>query len=124
MVGRSGSLAFKDRRIPAREIAGKLAVSYLLEGGIRKGAGRVRIALQLIQAESEIQIWGEHYDVEEDHMLGVQDNVAEQVAGAMEPELLKTASTEAARRTSANTGAQDLVYRAVWAGKPAVFHSP
>ena len=115
VVGRGSSFAFKDRRFPTREVASRLAVRYVLEGSVRKSTGQVRLAMQLIEAAGGNQLWGEHYDFAERDILSMQDSIAEHVAGAIEPELLRMASAEAAAaRPAADASVQDLVYRGIW----------
>jgi TolB-like protein len=115
VVGRGSSFAFRDRRLPTREVAAKLAVRYVLEGSVRKSSGQVRIALQLIEAGGGSQLWGEHYDFAEGDSFAIQDSIAEHVAGAIEPELLKMASAEAAlARPAADASVQDLIHRGIW----------
>jgi TolB-like protein len=112
VAGRSSSFAFKGRAARAREVAEQLGVSYVLEGSVRKTAGRMRITLQLTEAAGESQIWGERYDFDAGELLAVQDAIAEQVAGAIEPELLKSeALAGAARRSRGDSTAQDLVHQ-------------
>jgi TolB-like protein len=115
VVGRGGSFAFKHRRASTREVAAKLAVRYVLEGSVRKFAGRVRVALQLIEGAGGSQLWGEHYDFAERDVFAMQDSIAEQVAGAIEPELLKMASADAASTPpAADASVQELVHRGIW----------
>jgi TolB-like protein len=115
VTSRGSSFAFRERRSPIREVAAKLAVHYLLEGSLRVAAGRVRVSLQLNDAANESQCWGEHYDFEEGDVFAMQDSIAERVAGAIEPELLRRAAADAATaRNVADSAAQELVYRGVW----------
>jgi TolB-like protein len=115
VVGRGSSFAFKHRRVSTREVASRLGVSYVLEGSVRKSEGQVRIALQLIEAAGGSQLWGEHYDFSERDIFAMQDGIAEQVAGAIEPELLKTTSAEVvSTRPDGDAGVQDMVHRGIW----------
>jgi TolB-like protein len=117
VVGRGSSFAFKHRRVSTPEVAARLAVRYVLEGSVRKFAGQLRIALQLTEAAGGSELWGEHYNFAQADIFAMQDSIAHQVAGAVEPELLKTASAEAvASRPAADASVQDLdlVYRGVW----------
>jgi TolB-like protein len=115
VTSRGSSFAFRQRRGPIRDIAAKLAVHYLLEGSLRVTPGRIRVSLQLNDAASESQCWGEHYDFAEGDVFAMQDSIAERVAGAIEPELLRRASADAATAHNvADSAAQDLVYRGVW----------
>lgn len=115
VVGRGSSFAFKDGRASTQDVAAKLGVRYVLEGSVRKSAGRVRVTLQLVEASGASQLWGETYDFAEGELFAVQDSVARQVAGAIEPELLKVASSSVAtERAGAAPSLQDMVYRGIW----------
>jgi tetratricopeptide (TPR) repeat protein len=81
---------------------------------VRKSDQRIRIAAQLIAAGSGTHIWAERYDLELTELFAVQDEIAERVAGAIEPELLRTESVLAAARHTGNMTAWDLVRRGTW----------
>jgi len=119
VVSRNSSFAFRGRRAGSREIASALGVRYLLEGSVRRSAGNVRIAAHLVDAASAIQLWAERYDFEGGfevgEMFSTQDRIAERVAGAIEPELLKTESALAAKRPRRGSATGwDLVHRGAW----------
>jgi TolB-like protein len=115
VIARNSSFAFKGKAIDVKDIARELDVRYVLEGSLRKSGRQVRIAAELIDAQSAHQLWAQRYDVELDDVFAVQDRIAEQVAGAIEPELLRTESALAAkRRRAGNANAWDLVYQGTW----------
>ena len=115
VIGRGTSFAFKGLSVGTKEVARKLNVRYVLEGSVRKSAQLVRISVQLIDAASERQLWGERYEIELKEVAAVQDAIAQQVAGAMEPELLKIESAAAAgRRPEGDTTVRDWVHRGTW----------
>lgn len=115
VIGRSGSFAFKGTQAGAREVARKLNVRYVLEGSVRKLPAQVRISVQLVDAASEGQLWGERYEAALTELDAVQDAIAQQVAGAVEPELLRLESAAVAvRRTPGDPTARDLVHRGTW----------
>lgn len=115
VVGRSGSFAFKGAQASAREVARKLNVRYVLEGSVRRSSAQVRLSVQLVDAASEGQLWGEHYEAALTEIDAVQDAIAQQVAGAVEPELLRLESAAAAvRRQPGGPTARDLVHRGTW----------
>jgi TolB-like protein len=72
-------------------------VRYLLEGSVRKAAGRVRITGQLVEAESGRHIWAERYDRAIDDIFALQDEIALNVVGAIEPSL-RQAEVERVKR--------------------------
>ena len=70
--------------------------------------------MQLIEGETGASLWAERYDRDLVDMLALQDEIAEAVAGAIEPELLKKEGQRAASKPSQNPTAWDLVRRAMW----------
>lgn len=98
----------------ARQIASELGVRYLLQGSLRSSDQRMRISAQLIEAATGVHIWAERYDLELTEVFAIQDDIAERVAGAIEPELLKTEAALAASRHTGNMTAWDLVRQGTW----------
>jgi tetratricopeptide (TPR) repeat protein len=70
--------------VDAREIGRQLKAGTLLEGSVRKAGDRVRIAVQLTSAESGFQRWSARYDRELRDIFAIQDEIAENVARALE----------------------------------------
>ena len=114
VIARNSSFAYKDKSIDVKQVAQELGVQYLLEGSLRRSGQRVRISAQLVDATSGKQIWAERYDLELTEVFAIQDEIAERVAGAIEPELLKTEGAQAAARHTGNMTAWDLVRRGTW----------
>ena len=96
-----------------REIASRLGVRYVLEGSYRQVDKRVRITAQLIDATSGSHIWADRYERDVADIFAIQDDIADSVVGAIEPELLKTESRQNAAHTNGMT-AWDFVRRGVW----------
>jgi hypothetical protein len=65
-----------------REIGRELGVSSVLEGSVRHAARRVRIAAQLVDATTDIQLWAERYDRDLDDVFAIQADVAQRIAEA------------------------------------------
>jgi TolB-like protein len=114
VIGRNSSFSYKYKALDAKQIAQELGVQYLLEGSVRKSGQQIRISAQLIDAISAKHIWAERYDLELTEVFAIQDAIAERVAGAIEPELLKTEGAQAAARHTGNITAWDLVRRGTW----------
>ena len=114
VIARNTSFAYRATTIDAKHVAQELGVQYLLEGSVRKSDQRVRISARLVEATAGTQIWAERYDLEMTEVFAVQDAIAERVAGAIEPELLKTKSVMAVARHTGNVTAWDLVRQGTW----------
>ena len=114
VIARNSSFAYKSKSIDVKQIARDLDVQYLLEGSLRRSGQKIRIFVQLVEATSGKHIWAERYDLELADVFAIQDEIAERVAGAIEPELLKTEGVQAAARHTGNMTAWDLVRRGTW----------
>ena len=114
VIARNSSFAYKGKSLDAKQVAQELGVRYLLEGSVRKSSQHIRISAQLVDATSGKHIWAERDDLELTEVFAIQDEIAERVAGAIEPELLRTEGAQAAARHTGNMTAWDLVRRGTW----------
>ena len=112
-MARNSSFAFKGKAITTEEIARRLGVRYILSGSLRRGGTRIRISVQLIDAETGGTLWAERFERDLLDIFALQDDIAEAVAGAIEPELLKKEGQRGAEHPQ-NLTAWDLVRRGVW----------
>lgn len=113
VVTRGTSFAFKGT-FDIREAASALSADYLLQGSVRRAAQQLRISTRLVEARSGDCLWTGRYDLEMADVFAIQDEIAERVVGAIEPELLKTESHLAATRHTGNMTAWDLVRQGMW----------
>jgi TolB-like protein len=114
VTGRNASQVYKLKAVDGRTAAAELGVRYLVEGSVRAFGGRLRISAQLVEAPGGHCLWADRYDFADADLFDVQDAIAQQVAGAVEPELLKDAGSVAARRRSGSVTAWDLVAQGSW----------
>jgi TolB-like protein/DNA-binding winged helix-turn-helix (wHTH) protein len=77
------SFYFKDKQLPAAEIARLLHVAYLLDGSLRESGETLRVTARLIRAADGFVIWSENYDLPKTDKLKVQDEIANKVAAAL-----------------------------------------
>jgi tetratricopeptide (TPR) repeat protein len=105
---------FKGKVADSRQIAHALGARYLLEGSLRHSSDRLRVSAQLVDAETGAQLWAERYDMQLADVFAIQDEIAERVAAAIEPELLRTEARLAITRHTGNVTAWDLVRRGTW----------
>lgn len=112
---RNSSFIYKGRSIHVKQVARELDVRYLIEGSVRKSGRRVRISAQLVDAGGGNQILANKHDFDLVDILAVQDHIAERVAAATEPELLRSESKlGAALRSGRSLNAWDLVRQGIW----------
>jgi TolB-like protein len=79
----TSSFYFKDKQIPVADIARLLGVAYVVDGSVRKSGTRLRVAARLIRADNGYVVWTESYDRPLTDRLMVQDDIAGEVAKAL-----------------------------------------
>ena len=79
VIARQSSMQFKKTTKRAAQIGSDLGVSHLLAGSLRRTESRIRIAVQLIDTESESQLWAEQYKRDAMDLLALQREVAEAI---------------------------------------------
>ena len=82
VVARRSSFHYRGLQTKLQDICRELGVAYAVQGSVRKGGDRIRIAVQLIEAASGTELWAERYDRKFDDIFSVQDEVTQTVVGA------------------------------------------
>ncbi len=89
VISRNSVFAYKDNAVKAQQLAEELGARYVLEGSVRKGGNRIRITVQLIDANTGHHLWGEKYDRDLVDIFEVQDEITQRIAATAAPELEK-----------------------------------
>ncbi len=82
VIGRTSSFQFRGEK--KSEAARCLNCSHVLDGSIRRAAGRVRISAHLVEASSRTTLWSDRYDRGLEDIFAVQDEISENIAGALD----------------------------------------
>jgi len=77
---RSSSFAYKGRQVGARQIGEELRVKSVLEGSVRSAGERIRVTVQLVDAETGYQSWSQSLDRKFEDLFALQDELAREVA--------------------------------------------
>ncbi|MBS1788803.1 MAG: winged helix-turn-helix domain-containing protein [Acidobacteria bacterium] len=107
VIARTTALTYKQTKKDIRQIGQELGVAYVLEGSVRREAGRVRITAQLIQVSDQTHLWAETFDRQQSDMLQIQSEVASRVARSLALELLSTSPANALARKTSQPDAYD-----------------
>ncbi|OFX31600.1 MAG: hypothetical protein A2Z07_09610 [Armatimonadetes bacterium RBG_16_67_12] len=83
VISRTSVMQYKNTSKNLREIGRELDVATILEGGVRKAGSKVRITVQLLDAQTDEHLWAETYDRELTDVFAIQSDVAQQIAGAL-----------------------------------------
>jgi adenylate cyclase len=87
VIARNSSFAFKGKNVDVRQAGRELGARYVLEGSIRKAGNRIRITVQLIDAETGTHVWAERYDRAIEDIFAVQDEITLILATEMQVNL-------------------------------------
>jgi TolB-like protein/DNA-binding winged helix-turn-helix (wHTH) protein/tetratricopeptide (TPR) repeat protein len=112
VIARNSSFTYKGQATDVKQVGRELGVHYVLEGSVRRGGSRVRIAAQLIEAETGAHLWADHFDGSLEDVFDLQDKVATSVAGVIEPALQAAETARSARRPTSDLSAYDAYLRA------------
>jgi TolB-like protein len=122
VVARNSSFTYKGKTVDVKRVGHELGVRYVLQGSLRKSGNRVRISAQMIEAEAGGHLWTERFDRPLDDIFALQDDIALNVVGAIEPSLRRAEVERVKRKRPDSLGAYDLVLQAqsdVYSGMPA-----
>jgi len=113
VIARNSSFTYKGRSVGVKQVGRELGVRYVLEGSVRKGGNRVRITAQLIGAETGAHLWADRFDGSLEDVFDLQDKVAINVAGVIEPALQAAEVRRSVARPTHDVTAYDLYLRAL-----------
>jgi TolB-like protein/Flp pilus assembly protein TadD len=116
VISRTSVMQYRQSSKPIREIAGELDVRTVLEGGVQRAGERVRVNVQLIDAESDGQLWAETYDEEltAANVFGIQSDIAQQIANALEATLAPEVARRIEQQPTESLEAYDLFLRGTY----------
>lgn len=97
VIGRNTAFAYKGKHIDLKQIGRELGVRYILEGSVQHGDGRIRINVQLIDAESGNHLWAERFDKPIADLFDMQDELGARLANQLGTELVAMEARRAAR---------------------------
>jgi serine/threonine protein kinase/Flp pilus assembly protein TadD len=103
VVSRTSTFAFKGTNLDIRTIGRRLNVASVLEGSVRRAGNRLRVTAQLINVDDGFHLWSDRYDSELEDVFAIQDEIAENVAGALQVVL-----SESERRAMQKVPTDDL----------------
>jgi TolB-like protein/Tfp pilus assembly protein PilF len=111
VIARNSSFSYKSRAVDVKQVGRELGVRYVLEGGVRKYARRVRITAQLVDAASGMHLWADHFDGGIEDIFDLQDRVTESVVGAISRQLEQAEIERAKRKPTNRLDAYDYFLR-------------
>ncbi len=113
VIARNSSFTYKGRAVDVKQVGREMGVRYVLEGGVRKSADRVRITAQLIDASTGAHLWADRFDGSLEDIFELQDQVTASVVGAIAPRLEQAEVERAKRKPTESLDAYDYFLRGI-----------
>ena len=116
VIGRNTAFTYKGKHVDLKQVGHELNVRYVLEGSVQRGGNRMRVNVQLIDAESGNHLWAERFDKPLADLFDMQDEIVARLAGALNAHLV---AAEARRAEQApNPNSMDLHFQGLaWFNK-------
>ena len=109
VISRTSAFKYKGKALNIQEIASELGVQYVVEGSVRKAGDRVRVTVQLIDAETDRHIWAERYDRNLEDIFAIQDEISQAIVATLPGRVEAARRKRAARKPTDNMAAYELV---------------
>jgi TolB-like protein len=109
VIARNTAFTFKGKAIDVKKLGRELNVRYVLEGSVQRGGNRLRVNVQLIDAETGNHLWSERFDKPVGDLFDMQDEIVSRLARALDCELMEVEARRAER--SLHPDVMDLIFQ-------------
>ncbi|QIG46803.1 tetratricopeptide repeat protein [Nordella sp. HKS 07] len=113
VTARNSSFSYRDKAVDVRRIAHELSVRYVVEGSVRRMAGRIRITAQLIDAVSGNHVWSERFDRSIDDLFAIQDELIQTIVATITGRLEDAEIWNSSRKRTGSLSAYDCLLRGI-----------
>lgn len=112
VISRNSTFVYKGKAVKVQDIGREFGVDYVIEGSVRKAGGRVRVTVQLIDAETDRHIWAERYDRELQDIFAIQDEMTRAIVATLPGRVEAAAQDRTKRKPTENMRAYECVLAA------------
>jgi TolB-like protein/Flp pilus assembly protein TadD len=109
VIARNTAFTFKGKAVDVKKLGRELNVRYVLEGSVQRAGNRLRVSVQLVDAETGNHLWAERFDKAIADLFDMQDEIVSRLANALDAELIAAEARRAER--SPHPDAMDLVFQ-------------
>ena len=109
VIGRHTAFTYKGKAVDLKQIGRELNVRYVLEGSVQRGGNRLRVNVQLIDAETGNHLWAERFDKPVADLFDMQDEIVSRLANTLNAQLIAAEARRAER--SLHPDAMDLYFQ-------------
>jgi TolB-like protein/class 3 adenylate cyclase len=109
VIARNTAFTFKGKAVDVKKLGRELNVRYVLEGSVQRAGSRLRVNVQLIDAETGNHLWAERFDKPIADLFDMQDEIVSRLANTLDAELIAAEARRAER--SSHPDAMDFVFQ-------------
>jgi len=102
VIARNTAFTFKNKAVDVKKVGRELNVRYVLEGSVQRGGNRLRVNVQLIDAETDNHLWAERFDKPVADLFDMQDEIVSRLANTLDAELVLAEAKRAERVLNPN----------------------
>ncbi|MGH8441341.1 MAG: adenylate/guanylate cyclase domain-containing protein [Nevskiaceae bacterium] len=113
VISRTSVMGYRGKQKNLRRIGRELGADHILEGSVQRAGGRLRVAAQLIDTDTDTHLWSQEYDRELKDVFAVQADIAQSVAAAVHAKLTPQEQAGIEAIPTTHPGAYDMYLRAV-----------
>jgi TolB-like protein len=114
VIARNTAFTFKGKGVDVKKLGRELNARYVLEGSVQRARKRLRVNVQLIDAETGNHLWAERFDKPVADLFDMQDEIVSRLANALDAQLIDAEARRAER--SSHPDAMDLLFQGrAWA---------
>ena len=116
VIGRNTAFTYKGKHVDLKRVGRELNVRYVLEGSVQRGGNRLRVNVQLIDAETGNHLWAERFDKPVADLFDMQDEIVSRLANTLDAQLIAAEARRAEH--SLHPDATDLIFQGrAWLNK-------
>jgi len=97
VIGRHTAFSYKGKSVDLKQIGRELNVRYALEGSVQRGGDRLRVNVQLVDAETGAHLWADRFDKPIADLFLVQDEIVSRLANTLNAQLIEAEARRAER---------------------------
>jgi adenylate cyclase len=112
VISRNSTFVHKGKAVKVQEVAREFGVDYVLEGSVRKAGDRIRVTVQLIDAETDRHVWAERYDRDLADIFAIQDEITGAIVATLPGRVEAATHDRAKRKPTDNMAAYECVLAA------------
>ncbi|MEY9527350.1 TolB-like protein/class 3 adenylate cyclase/Tfp pilus assembly protein PilF [Bradyrhizobium japonicum] len=116
VIARNSAFSYKGRAIDVRQVGRELNIRYVLEGSVQRGGNRLRVNVQLIDAETGNHLWAERFEKPVTDLFDMQDEIVSRLSNTLGAQLIEVEARQAERSLLPNS--MDLYFQGMaWLNK-------